>query len=179
MYKQQMMSIDLRYPIGRFAPAPPSAEVRRTAVDDIAALPRALRQAVRGLTDAQLDTPYRPQGWTVRQVVHHVADSHMNGFIRMKLALTERHPTIKPYDENAWSSLPDMRLPVDISLEILDNLHARWVAVYTGMAAPEFERTFHHPELGTLTLDRHVQLYAWHSKHHTGHITELRRRETW
>lgn len=175
------MTVDLRYPIGTFTPvAPATAEVREAAIGDIAALPRKLREAVAGLSDAQLDTPYRPGGWTARQVVHHVADSHMNGFIRLRLALTEDNPTIKPYDENAWSALPDMRLPVDISLALLDNLHTRWVALYRGMAPGQFDRTFFHPEAkNTQSLDRHLQLYAWHSKHHVAHVAELRKREGW
>jgi hypothetical protein len=171
---------DLRYPIGRFAPVAPDAGVRRAAIADIGALPLRMREAVAGLTDAQLDTPYRPGGWTVRQVVHHVADSHMNGFVRVKLALTEEAPTIKPYDENAFAALNDMRLPVDVSLDLLTALHARWVAVYDGMTGAQFARTFLHPEYPEAqTLDRHLQLYAWHSRHHVAHITELRTRQQW
>jgi hypothetical protein len=139
-----------------------------------------MRAAVAGLTEVQLDTPYRDGGWTVRQVVHHVADSHMNGFIRVKLALTEQDPTIKPYDENSWARLADMRLPVDVSLGLLAAVHARWTAIYEAMTPDQFARTFVHPELGErLTLDRHVQLYGWHSRHHVAHITELRRRQGW
>ena len=172
---------DLRFPIGPFTPAAPSSSaVRQTAVADIAALPRRMRDAVAGLSDAQLDTAYRPGGWNVRQVVHHVADSHMNGFIRLKLALTEDTPTIKPYEEKAWSALADARLPVEFSLVILDNVHARWCAVYEEVTAAQFERTFFHPGLGKAqTLDHQVQLYAWHSKHHVAHITALRQREGW
>jgi hypothetical protein len=175
------LTLDLSYPIGRFAPiSPSSAEVRRAAIDDIAALPRNLRDAVAGLDDAQLDTPYRPGGWTVRQLVHHVADSHMNGFVRMKLALTEDTPTIKPYDEKTWANLADARLPVEISLAILDNLHARWDVVNRGLTPAQFLRTFYHPEMQkTLDLDTQVQLYGWHSKHHVAHVTALRRREGW
>jgi len=174
-------TLDLRYPVGRFTPHDGlDAQVRAQAVAEIAALPARLRDAVRGLDDRQLDTPYREGGWTVRQVVHHVADSHMNGYIRAKLALTEDTPTIKPYDENAWAPLADMRLPVDVSLVLLDALHTRWVAVYHGMQPGDFTRRFFHPELKEhLTLDRHVQLYAWHSRHHVAHITELRRRQGW
>jgi DinB superfamily len=175
------MTVDLRYPVGTFTPQMPATpDVRQASIDAIAALPRQMREAVRGLTDAQLDTPYRPDGWTVRQVVHHVADSHMNGFIRLKLALTEDTPTIKPYEEKRWAELPDMRLPVDVSLLILDNVHVRWGAVYHAMTPAQFTRTFFHPELNdTLTLDTHLQLYAWHSRHHVGHITALRTREGW
>jgi hypothetical protein len=172
---------DLRYPIGRFrAVMPVTSELRAAAIDAIAGLPERLRGAVAGLSDPQLDTPYRPEGWTVRQVVHHVADSHMNGFIRVKLALTEENPTIKPYDESAWAVLADMRLPIEVSLGIIDGIHARWAAVYRAMAAAQFDLTFVHPELGAqLTLDWHLQQYAWHSHHHLAHITELRRAKGW
>ena len=170
---------DLRYPVGPFAPsADPGA--RRAATADIAALPARMRAAVAGLTDAQLDTPYRPGGWTVRQVVHHVADSHMNGFIRVKLALTEDGPTIKPYDEKAFALLGDVSLPVEVSLDLLDSLHRRWVAVYEKMQDADFARMFVHPEYAEpQTLDRHAQMYAWHSRHHVAHVTSLRRREGW
>lgn len=172
---------DLRYPIGRFKPVMPiTQELRAAAIDAIAGLPARMREAVTALDDRQLDTPYRPGGWTVRQVVHHVADSHMNGYIRVKLALTETMPIIKPYDENAWSSLADMRLPIAVSLNLLDSLHTRWVAVYHGMTLDQFGRSFVHPEHGAeMTLDYHLQNYAWHSHHHLAHITELRRREGW
>jgi hypothetical protein len=180
MYNDAMAD-DPRYPIGRFTPVlPGTPDARATAIADIAALPARMRAAVAGLTEAQLDTPYRDGGWTARQVVHHVADSHLNGFIRVKLALTEDNPTIKPYDENSWAPLADMRLPVAISLGLLDGLHSRWVAIYGAMAADQFARTFFHPEFGeSLTLDRHVQLYGWHGRHHVAHITELRRRQGW
>jgi hypothetical protein len=172
---------ELRYPIGRFMPViPATSEVRAAAIRDLAELPARLRAAVNGLSDARLDTPYRPDGWTVRQVTHHLADSHMNGFIRVKLALTEDAPTIKPYDENAFAALPDMRLPVEHSLAVLDGLHARWVALYRTMTGEQYGRSFYHPELEeTVTIEAHVQLYAWHSRHHVAHITELRRREGW
>ena len=175
-----MTTDDLRYPIGTFAAVPATPEIRRAAIDDIAALPQRLREAVARLSDAQLDTPYRPGGWTVRQLVHHVADSHMNGFIRVKLALTEENPTIKPYDEKTWASLADTQLPVGVSLDILDNVHARWDAVNRGLTPEQFQRTFYHPELDkSLTLDAQVQLYAWHSKHHVAHVTGLRQRQGW
>jgi len=172
---------DLRYPIGRFtAVTPVTQELRDAAIDAIAGLPARMRGAVAGLNDAQLDTPYRPGGWTVRQVVHHIADSHMNAYIRIKLALTEDTPTIKPYDENAWSALADMRLPIAVSLNLLDGIHLRWVTVYRAMAVDQFSRSFTHPELGDeITLDHQLQNYAWHSHHHLAHITELRRREGW
>jgi len=174
-------SDDLRYPIGHFkAVMPFTQELRDAAIDAIAGLPARMREAVAGLDDQQLDTSYRPGGWTVRQVVHHVADSHMNGFIRVKLALTEDTPTIKPYDENAWATLGDMQMPIAVSLGLLDGIHARWVAVYKGMHVEQFARGFVHPELGgEITLDHHLQNYAWHSHHHLAHITELCRREGW
>lgn len=170
---------DLRYPVGPFThSADPSA--RRAAIADIAALPARMRAAVAELTAAQLETPYRPGGWTVRQVVHHVADSHMNGFVRVKLALTEDRPRIKPYDEKAFATLGDMSLPIDVSLELLDSLHRRWIAVYEAMAEDDFARTFIHPEYDEpQTLDRHAQMYGWHSRHHVAHITGLRQREGW
>ena len=176
------MDLDgLRYPIGQFDAARPfTLASRTTAIDRIAALPGELRAAVRGLDDRRLDTPYRPGGWTVRQVVHHLADSHMNGLMRTKLALTENAPVIKPYDENAWAALDDARLPIDISLGILDGVHARWAAVYRSMSDSQFARTFTHPERGTtMTIDFQVHDYSWHSSHHLAHITRLRERERW
>jgi hypothetical protein len=175
------MEVDLRYPIGTLPAATPATpESRRAAIDDIAALPRHLRKAVDGLNDAQLETPYRPGGWTVRQVVHHVADSHMNGYIRLKLALTEDSPTIKPYDEKIWADLPDSRLPVEISLNLLDVLHTRWTSVCLSLRDPHFSRGYFHPELGEqVTIDRFLQSYSWHARHHVAHITALRQRERW
>jgi hypothetical protein len=175
------MTEDLRYPIGRFrAIVPITEKLRSYSIDTLAGFPPRLRAAVKGLSDPQLDTPYRPGGWTVRQVVHHVADSHMNGLIRVKLALTEDTPTIKPYDENAWAALPDVRLPVAISLDLVEALHARWSTLCRAMTDADFERTFVHPELGrAITLDWHLQHYAWHSDHHLAHVTELRRRQGW
>lgn len=176
------MTSDLAYPIGPFAPAARSTDaVRRAAVEDIAALPAKMRQAVDGLSDAQLDKPYRPGGWTVRQVVHHVADSHMNAYIRMKLALTEQTPTIKLYDEKVWAELADSRMPLDVSLRLLEALHARWVAVCRAMKPGDWARTFNHPEHpdGPRTVDWLLQVYAWHSRHHVARITSLRQREGW
>lgn len=174
------MTVDLSYPVGRFdRHAARTAESRRAAIDDLAALPARMRDAVEGLSDAQLDTPYRPGGWTVRQLVHHVADSHMNGLIRTKLALTEPHPTIKPYDQDAWVGLADVRLPIAVSISILDGVHERWTAICRSLADADFARTFVHPDLGQLTLDAHVHLYGWHSRHHVAHVTALRRREGW
>jgi len=171
---------DLSYPIGRFAAQPPSAGLRRRAVADIGALPGHLATAVLGLNEAQLDTPYRPGGWTVRQVVHHVADSHLNAFIRLKLALTEERPTIAAYDEKKFAALADVRLPVVVSLELVRSLHARWLAIYGTMTDDDWARTFVHPEYpDPLTLDWQVQMYGWHSRHHVAHITALRAREGW
>lgn len=175
------MSTDLRYPIGPFTPAPDGTPgVLARAIAEIAGLPRLMRRTVAGLGEAQLDTPYRPDGWTVRQVVHHVADSHINGFVRLKLALTEHEPTIKPYDEGAWAGLADARLPIDVSLSLLDHVHARWDAVYRSLAPAQFERRFLHPALGEwFTVERHAQLYAWHGRHHAAHIATLRQRQGW
>jgi hypothetical protein len=178
--RMTMPAGDLRYPVGRFTAAAPTPDIRHTSIEEIAALPARMRAAVEGLTDPQLDTPYRPGGWTVRQVVHHVADSHMNGYIRAKLALTEDTPTIKPYDEKTWATLADMRLPIAVSLQLLEGLHARWAAVYRAITADQFTLSFLHPEIdGAQTLDRHLQMYAWHSRHHVAHITALRRRQGW
>ncbi len=174
------MTHELSYPVGRFdITAPISDAMRAPAIGTIAALPANMRAAVDRLDAAQLDTPYRPGGWTVRQLVHHVADSHMNGFIRLKLGLTEHEPTIKPYDQDAWAALADARLPIDISLGLLDGIHARWTAVWQSLEPSAFARMFHHPEIGPVTLDRQLQLYAWHSRHHVAHITALREREHW
>ena len=171
---------DLRYPVGRFSYAAPDPARRAGFIDDIARLPQQFRKAVQGLDDARLDTPYRPGGWTVRQVVHHVPDSHMNAYVRFKLALTEDTPRIKPYDEAKWAELPDGRSgPLAPSLAILDGLHDRWTALLRSMSPADFERRLEHPENGVMTLDRMLALYAWHSRHHLAHVTELARREGW
>jgi hypothetical protein len=172
---------DLRYPIGRFTPVAPTDDIRRDSIAELSALPRRMREAVAGLTHAQLDTAYRPGGWTVREVVHHVADSHLNAYVRFKLALTEEMPTVKPYDEAAWARLADSRLPVETSLTLLDALHARWVAVAAAITRPQYERGYRHPEHpdGPLSIDWLLQQYAWHSRHHVAHITSLRQREGW
>lgn len=175
------MSADLRYPIGPWQrpTGPVTPEWRANHIRDIAELPAQLRAAVAGLSEAQLDTPYRPSGWTVRQVVHHVADSHANGFIRSKLALTEDTPTIKPYDEAAWAELPDARLPIDVSLRMLDAFHERWTALLRALPAARFAVPYQHPESGPQTLDTSISTYSWHGRHHVAHITELRRRNGW
>ena len=172
---------DLRYPIGPNAAKSPLAPGERAQrIDAIAALPAQLRRAVSGLSDAQLDTPYRPGGWTIRQLVHHVADSHLNAFTRFRLALTEENPTIRPYDEKAWSELADNRhLPVEVSLRLLDALHERLVHLLRATPPAAFARQVHHPENGPMTLDALVSTYSWHGEHHTAHVTELRKREGW
>jgi hypothetical protein len=165
-----------QYPIGKFSfDKEATTEKRRGWLRDIAELPRHAREAVAGLTKAQLDTPYRDGGWTPRQVVHHMADSHMNAFIRIKLAITEQNPTIKPYDQNAWSTLPDViGADVSLSLSILEGLHGRWSLLLESLQPKDFDRTFLHPENGPMTIDRAVQIYAWHCRHHVAHITSLR-----
>ncbi|MEK6570441.1 MAG: YfiT family bacillithiol transferase, partial [Bacteroidota bacterium] len=149
-------------------------------IQHLADAPANLRGAVRGLSDRQLDTPYRPGGWTVRQVVHHVPDSHLNAYIRFKLALTENEPTIKPYEQQLWAELPDARTgPIEMSLALLEALHKRWVLLLQSLNPSDFNRTFRHPELGLMTLDRTLALYAWHGRHHVAHITSLRERMGW
>ena len=173
---------DLRFPNGKFVrPTQPlTNDERRRLVDAIAATPAQLRTAVRGLTDSQLETPYRPEGWTVRQVVHHVADSHLNAYVRFKLALTEDNPRIKAYDEARWAELPDTgATPVDTSLTLLDALHARWVTLLRSLGPSDFVRTLEHPENGPMTLDQLLALYGWHGAHHVAHVTRLRDREGW
>jgi hypothetical protein len=173
--------IDLRYPIGRFQrPEVVSESDRQNAVESIAGLPAQMRAAVSGWKTDQLDTPYRPDGWTVRQLLHHVPESHMNSYIRFKLALTEDEPLIKPYDEDAWARLPDATTaPVDLSLDLLDTLHQRWVLLLRSMTAEQWNRTFRHPEVGVVRLDVNALLYSWHGKHHLAHIKSLRDRKGW
>lgn len=172
---------DLRYPIGKFQfEGSLTAAQRAVCIDQIAETPARLRDAVRGLTEEQLQTPYRPEGWTVRQVVHHVPDSHMNSYVRFKLALTMDQPTINAYPENVWAELPDAKLPeIEVSLNLLEMLHKRWVVFLRSLREQDFQRQFHHPELGLVTLERNLALYAWHGRHHTAHITSLRNRQGW
>lgn len=171
---------DPRFPVGRFSPDDnPSPELLQRCAADLSALPARMRDAVKGLSDEQLDTPYRDGGWSVRQVVHHVADSHMNGIIRVKLALTEDNPSITAYKQALWAHLPDARLPIEISLGILDGVHKRLDAIIAGLTPDDYARTFMHPENGQTRLDNWLQLYAWHSRHHVAHITELRSRKGW
>ena len=171
---------DLRYPVGRFRPPTESTPALRAAqIETLRLLPERLRSAVAGLSDAQLDTPYRDSGWTVRQVVHHFADSHANSYVRFKLAFTEDWPTIKPYDEAAWARLPDSSQPIEPSLVLITGLHQRLVALLESMPEEGFERGFNHPERGRMTLAANLALYEWHSRHHTAHITSLRARQGW
>ena len=172
--------VDPRYPIGKFErPAAATPELRGEWLATLEALPARLREAVAGLSDEQIDTPYRPGGWTVRQVVHHVADSHMNSFIRFRLALTEDEPTVKPYDEAKWALLKDAELPVEVSLRLVDGVHHRMVVMLRSLGPADFERKFRHPQLGLMDLNGNLALYAWHSRHHVAHITALRDRMGW
>lgn len=170
---------DLRYPIGNFEkPASISSDQRAKLIRDIEETPAKLRSAVAGLSEKQLDTPYRPGGWTVRQVVHHLPDSHMNAYTRHKLTVTEDNPTIKPYEEARWAELIDGKAaPTAVSIQLLEALHSRWVAFLKSLKPEQFSRTFRHPESGDWTLDQSIAMYGWHGKHHVAHITELRSRE--
>lgn len=172
---------EVRYPIGRFQPEPRiDQEKRRAYIAEIEALPRALRSAVEGLSGTQLETTYRPGGWTVRQVVHHVADSHLNAYVRFKLTLTEDRPLVKTWEEAAWAELSDARgAPVEASLSLLGGLHRRWVGLLASMTREDFARTFRHPEWSEMRLDDFLQLYAWHGRHHVAQIDSLRRRAAW
>jgi uncharacterized damage-inducible protein DinB len=173
---------ELRYPVGKFDfDAPVNEADYPKLIAAIAETPVALRSAVAGLARDQLETRYRPGGWTVKQVVHHVPDSHLNAYTRFKLALTENEPTIKPYDEAAWAELADSRkVPIEVSLDLLDALHLRWVALLRSMDTDDFNRGLRHPERGrVLTLKQMLGLYAWHGRHHVAHITSLKKREGW
>jgi len=172
---------DLRYPIGEFSyPGEQTADERRCTIDEIEATPVRLRAAVQGLSPQQLDTPYRPGGWTVRQVVHHVPDSHLNAYTRFKLALTEDEPTIKPYDEGRWAELADVRTaPLGVSFRLLEALHQRWVLLLRSLRPEDLHRTLRHPQQGVMTLEQILCYYAWHGRHHVAHITSLRERMGW
>ena len=171
---------DPRYPIGKFSyNGPLSPEQKNECLENIERTPARIRAAIRGLSDAQLDTPYREGGWTVRQVVHHVPDSHMNSYIRFKLALTEDEPTIKPYMEDRWAELPDSREPIENSLVMLESLHRRWMIVLRNLSDADWKRNFRHPELGPMTLEKTLALYSWHGLHHVAHITNLREKMGW
>ncbi|HYN19561.1 MAG TPA: putative metal-dependent hydrolase [Thermoanaerobaculia bacterium] len=172
---------DLRYPIGRFRKVASLTPVERdAAIDAIAATPIRLRAAILGLTPEQLDTAYRPDGWTVRQLVHHVADSHINSYVRFRMAMTEDNPAIKSYEEARWAELEDARnAPIEISLALLDALHQRWVRLLRSLRSDDFARTVNHPEHGTISLDSLLALYDWHGRHHVSHVTKLRQRMGW
>jgi len=172
---------DARFPIGKFHyEGPLSNDQKKAFLDDVEQTPAKLRAAVAGLSEKQLDTPYRPEGWTVRQVVHHVPDSHLNSYVRFKLALTEDEPTIKTYAEDRWAELADTKAtPIEVSLTMLDSLHDRWMRLLRSLSAEEWKRTFRHPDLGPMTLEKTLALYAWHGRHHVAHITELRKRMVW
>ena len=173
--------MDMRYPIGEYVARTSLTPAERAeAIERIAEVPKRMREAVGGLTGGQLDTPYRPGGWTVRQLAHHVPDSHMNAYVRLKLALTETEPTIKPYEEQLWATLPDSReTPVEVSLALLDFLHLRWVILLRGLQPADFSRRLLHPANGVMTVDNLIHHYAWHGRHHVAHITSLREREGW
>jgi len=171
---------NLRYPIGRFdAQAANLPGARVAHIQTLRLLPQRLKSAVAGLSEKQLDTPYRDGGWTVRQVVHHIGDSHANAYVRFKLALTEDWPTIKPYDENAWAKLPDSQLAIDHSLAFVESLHGRWLALLETLTDEDFRKGYNHPERGRQNLTEVLALYDWHSRHHTAHITSLRARKGW
>lgn len=172
---------DPRYPIGKFSyHGPLTGEQKRQYLDDIEQTPANLNAAIRGLGDQQLDTPYREGGWTVRQVIHHVPDSHMNSYIRFKLALTEEEPTIRPYFEDRWAELPEAKQAApEVSLALLDSLHKRWMLMLRNLKDADWQRTFRHPELGPMTLEKTLALYSWHGRHHVAHITELKKQKGW
>jgi hypothetical protein len=176
------MATDPRYPLGKFKyDGVATPEVRAHRIEDVSKAPAALRAAVKGLTPPQLDTPYRDGGWTVRQLVHHVPDSHLNAYLRFKLALTEDTPTIKPYDQERWARLADTQtVPPEVSLALLDAVHQRWVAILKSMTPADWERAYRHPEYNRVVpLDEVLAMYAWHGRHHVAHITGLRQREGW
>ncbi|MCY7344680.1 MAG: bacillithiol transferase BstA [Pyrinomonadaceae bacterium] len=174
------MSEELKYPIGKFDKnIELTPELKQQFINDIAVLPEKLHEAVKDLSDERLDTPYRPEGWTVRQTVHHVADSHLNSMVRFKLALTEDAPTIRPYYEDRWAELKDSFLPIESSIKIIEGLHHRWATVLNTMSEADFQRKLVHPETGEWTLEKMLALYVWHGKHHTAHITSLRERNGW
>ncbi|WP_026581317.1 YfiT family bacillithiol transferase [Bacillus sp. J33] len=172
--------MDLRYPIGKFNyDGEPTAELLERWIKEIEELPFELKEAVKGLNDEQLDTAYRSDGWTIRQVVHHIADSHLNSYTRFKLALTENTPSIKLYEEGKWAELPDSKLPVDVSLKLIESLHSRWVFLLRSLKQDELAKTFQHPESGVVKLSINIGIYAWHGLHHVAHITSLRDRLGW
>lgn len=170
--------MEMRYPIGKFQfDGEITNSVLMGWINEIEALPGLLRDAVRGLDDEQLDTAYRPGGWTVRQVVHHLADSHMNAYVRFKLALTEENPIIKPYEEGKWAELPDSKLPIGISLSLLEALHIRWSELLRSLSPADNEKTFRHPDSGEVSVGKNIGIYAWHGRHHLAHIHSLYKRK--
>lgn len=172
--------MDLRYPVGRFEQAAViTPEQRNELISQIEVAPAKMRAAVADLNDQQLDTPYRPEGWTVRQVVHHVPDSHLNSYMRFKLALTEDMPTIRTYHEDRWAELPDSSAPIEVSLNLLESLHRRWIILLRALTNDDLRRSFQHPEWGNVNLDQAIGMYAWHGRHHVAHITALRDRMGW
>jgi uncharacterized damage-inducible protein DinB len=172
---------DPRYPIGKFTfDGILTGDQKTQYLNDIEQTPARLRAAIRGLSDQQLNTPYREGGWTVRQVAHHVPDSHMNAYIRFKLALTEEEPTIRPYMEDRWAELPDSKqTPIEVSLALLDSLHQRWTIVLRSISDADWKRNFRHPELGLMSLEKTLALYSWHGRHHVAHVTGLREKMGW
>ncbi len=171
---------DLRFPLGNFDKSIEiTPELRKELVQTISDLPKNLAKAVSDLNEEQLETPYRPEGWTVRQTVHHVADSHLNSFIRFKLALTEDTPTVRPYAEDRWATLADSKMPIDVSLKIIEGVHARWTALLESMTEEDFQKQLKHPDSGVWTLEKMLALYGWHSGHHTAQLTKLRVRNDW
>ncbi len=179
-HQELPLSTDPRYPIGKFErPKSVSTGELRDAMAVLSETPGLLRNAVEGLDNSRLNTPYRDGGWTVRQLIHHIADSHMNAFTRLRFALTEDWPTIKPYNEKAWAELHDSTAPVEWSLELIESLHARWVLLLASLTEEQWKRGFVHPENGPMSLEVAAMLYAWHSRHHTAHITHLRAKEGW
>lgn len=174
------MNENLSFPIGKFQPIEVTESLRQQFIETIEELPKKLREAVKNLDETQLETQYRPNGWTIRQVVHHIADSHSNSLIRFKLALTEDVPPIKPYAEDLWAELADSKhAPIELSLNQIDSIHARWTLVLKAMSAEDFERKLFHPEHGEVDLNYLLNLYDWHSRHHLAHIRELKKRSNW
>ncbi len=174
------MSENLKYPISKFdKDLEFTAETKQKLIGDIRDLPGKIKAAIANLNDEQLDTPYRPGGWTIRQTVHHVADSHSNALTRFKLALTEDAPTIRPYYEDRWAELADSSLPIDSSMQIIEGLHLRWTTLLNRMSDSDFQRKLVHPETGEWNLQQMLGMYAWHGRHHTAHITKLRERNGW
>ena len=174
------MSEDLRFPIGKFDPDfEATLERRQEFIDTISNFPNDLYETIKNFWDDQLDTPYRPDGWTVRQLVHHIADSHINSYCRFKLALTEDTPTIRPYHEDLWAKLDDSKMPIGVSVKIIESIHSRWSVVLSSMTDDDFQRKLVHPDSGEWTLEKMLGLYDWHSRHHLAHITSLAERENW